>query len=725
MKRKILSFLLILTLIVSSVHLLGMDLNLLASASTTDKISGDFSYVVYSDNTVSIIAYLGNDVNVTIPDYIDGMPVTMIEGFSCIDGVEDNLECVIMPDTIDTISYRAFKNRKKLKEIHFSENLVFIGQQAFYGCDSLKEINLPSFNNVDYDNFPYAFGYEPFANSGLEKVNLSAEMVVFPSGLLDYTNVKSIILPKSVTMIQKDAFKYSVCETIIIEGVLSAENISGMNDTTSYVYNSSENGFVDTIMFKCVQDEMYMRYKYRCGFESDINCWVYQFYEKPNAEKYIFGDYEYYINENSEAVITKYNGTAESLSIPERIEGYPVTEICLYAFEYATFSYIELPSTLRTIAYGAFADCINLKKITIPESVTEIESYAFSQCDFLETVNYPPIRYVNWGAFFGCDSLKNFNWNTDQKFIGVNAFAHCANLKDFDFVGIEDMHSSSFSNSGINVANLGEAKNVESSQLTTIEVQSFKNCENLQSVGIGGNVTTIKSQAFADCSNLEMAVIADSVTEIADDAFDGCDKLTIYCSQNSYAHSYAQTQDIKVSAFIIAPIPNQTYTGFAIEPEISVSVSGDELTENIDFGVTYANNINVGNADVTVKGKGDFRMFASKAKFTIVTKNISAATVTPIADQSYTGLAITPRITVNDGVKVLREGTDYTVTYANNINEGTATAKITGIGNYSGTTSTDFQISKETGEVGYFQKIISTISVLFVKIISFFVSRFI
>ena len=127
-----------------------------------------------------------------------------------------------------------------------------------------------------------------------------------------------------------------------------------------------------------------------------------------------------------------------------------------------------------------------------------------------------------------------------------------------------------------------------------------------------------------------MLELGETVSSIAEDAFDGCENMMIYCSVDSYAYTYAQTQGLSVSTLVIAPIPNQTYTGFEIKPEIRVSASGDTLDKNIDFSVSYANNINVGNADVTVKGMGDFRMFASRAKFTIVTKNISAVSVSPV-----------------------------------------------------------------------------------------------
>ena len=154
--------------------------------------------------------------------------------------------------------------------------------------------------------------------------------------------------------------------------------------------------------------------------------------------------------------------------------------------------------------------------------------------------------------------------------------------------------------------------------------------------------------------------------------------------------------------------------------EISVSALGNKLAENVDFGVTYANNVNVGNADVTVKGKGDFRMLASKANFTIVTKNIAKVTVAHVADQPYTGEAVTPKLTVTDGVKYLVEGKDYTVTYYNNVEEGTATVKITGKGNYSGLATTSFVISEETEELNFFEKLIAAIENFFKRIASLF-----
>ncbi len=63
-----------------------------------------------------------------------------------------------------------------------------------------------------------------------------------------------------------------------------------------------------------------------------------------------------------------------------------------------------------------------------------------------------------------------------------------------------------------------------------------------------------------------------------------------------------------------------------------------------------------------------------------------------VDDQTYTGSAVTPDVKVAVSGVELTEGTDYTAEYADNTNAGTATVKITGIGNYSGTVEKTFKI---------------------------------
>ncbi|MEG0944801.1 MAG: bacterial Ig-like domain-containing protein, partial [Angelakisella sp.] len=82
--------------------------------------------------------------------------------------------------------------------------------------------------------------------------------------------------------------------------------------------------------------------------------------------------------------------------------------------------------------------------------------------------------------------------------------------------------------------------------------------------------------------------------------------------------------------------------------------------------------------------------------FSITTKAITP-TIEAISNQTYTGSALEPALTVKDGGTTLTLNTDYTVIYSNNINAGTGKAKVTLKGNYSGSAEATFTINKAAG----------------------------
>ncbi len=62
---------------------------------------------------------------------------------------------------------------------------------------------------------------------------------------------------------------------------------------------------------------------------------------------------------------------------------------------------------------------------------------------------------------------------------------------------------------------------------------------------------------------------------------------------------------------------------------------------------------------------------------------------------TYTGEEIEPDVTVTDSEKTLEKETDYTVSYADNIDVGIATVIVTGEGNYTGEAELTFEIVPE------------------------------
>ena len=79
--------------------------------------------------------------------------------------------------------------------------------------------------------------------------------------------------------------------------------------------------------------------------------------------------------------------------------------------------------------------------------------------------------------------------------------------------------------------------------------------------------------------------------------------------------------------------------------------------------------------------------------------DITKASVSGISTKAFTGKAITQNVTVKVGNTVLKNGTDYTVSYSNNKKVGKATVKITGKGKYGGVITKTFKINPAKQEI--------------------------
>ena len=145
-------------------------------------------------------------------------------------------------------------------------------------------------------------------------------------------------------------------------------------------------------------------------------------------------------------------------------------------------------------------------------------------------------------------------------------------------------------------------------------------------------------------------------------------------------------------------IADQTYTGSALKPEIVVKAGTKVLKKSVDYYVSYRDNTNVGTATAKITGRGNYKG-SYTTTFKIVPCAISQVTIREIADKTYSGKKIEPYIKLTYKNKSLKRGTDYTVSYDNNIDVGTATATITGIGNFMGTTAVSFKIVKGTSKI--------------------------
>ena len=347
---------------------------------------------------------------------------------------------------------------------------------------------------------------------------------------------------------------------------------------------------------------------------------------------------------------------------------------------------VKLPSTLTFLAEKAFAGCSNLETINIPDGITSIYGYTFNNCRKLNNIKLPEgLTYIDDRAFYGCSSLTDLTLPSTLKTINELAFSNGPRFKNNE---------------------LTIPKGV-----TTITSRSFENIKDLKTINVENGVTTIEKYAFADNDSLTRVNLPSSITSVANTAckyyneekYSTCDiyidkyKGSIPCYSNwgTTGTIYWKARDFKNTtdnAVVISNIADQTYTGSLIAPNITVSCNDVELVKNTDYTVSYSNNKNVGTATISITGIGDYTGTITK-NFNIVARDISDTTIGSIPNQTYTGNSISalPVITYNGAT--LTKGTDYTLTYSNNVNVGTGTVTITGKGNFKGTTSKTFSIS--------------------------------
>lgn len=162
-----------------------------------------------------------------------------------------------------------------------------------------------------------------------------------------------------------------------------------------------------------------------------------------------------------------------------------------------------------------------------------------------------------------------------------------------------------------------------------------------------------------------------------------------------------------VTADMIGTIDTQTYTGSAIMPQPVVKDLRKELTSGKDFTFGYDKNTNAGvnTATLTITGQGNYTGTANKT-FAIAPKNLQNASITLQTDSLvYTGSTQTVQITSVKLDGVLLTTNDYAI--ANDSNKfisanDAITLTIAGMGNYTGTAATTWQITKARPELGNF-----------------------
>lgn len=177
----------------------------------------------------------------------------------------------------------------------------------------------------------------------------------------------------------------------------------------------------------------------------------------------------------------------------------------------------------------------------------------------------------------------------------------------------------------------------------------------------------------------------------------GTYKVTASCESESTIYTAEATFTVEpreIEAKDVAFDKELTYTGNELTQTVTVTVNGKTLTVGTDYTVSDLTGTEPGSYPVTVTGTGNYTGTVTKS-FEIAKADISSAAITYDAGPyGYTGKEWKPEVAVSFNDAALTADTDYTVSYENNINAGTAKIIITGIGDhFTGLTEKTFTIN--------------------------------
>ncbi len=196
--------------------------------------------------------------------------------------------------------------------------------------------------------------------------------------------------------------------------------------------------------------------------------------------------------------------TTDSVTIPSTVTNggtsYTVTGVAARAFLYnKNITYVNLPSTVKTIGNFAFYVCENLSTINFPENLESIGRYAFGWSGITSATIPAKIKNLTEYAFINCDKMTKLTFEEGVQSIGQWAFAQCYSLDSIQLPR----------------------------SLTSVEPYLFFLCSGLKSTGvIHKELKHIGANMFIACSSLTDVQLEEGLTTLGEDMFCSCSALT-------------------------------------------------------------------------------------------------------------------------------------------------------------------------------------------------------
>jgi len=432
------------------------------------------------------------------------------------------LESVIIPNSVKSIGEKAFQACYNLSYVSIGNSVTSIGDEAFKSCNSLKDVNITDIEawlNI-------TMGYN--ANPLLHAHHL----------LLNNEEVKSLVIPNSVTKIGKNLFAGISFQSLTIgSGVLEIEgNAFDTPTKTIWLTNTPPKGYQYAVgIVNYVSNDGYT-------FDSNKKSYVYPLLSSMFAVdgvKYVpisMADrtcdaFDAVYDES--AALTKIGTSATYKGVTFKVNNVNPYTCCGNTF----IKNVEL-TDLPYIDDHVFDGCSNLQNVKLPETVTSLGISSFQDCESLQEMTIPAAtQIVTYNAFKGCKSLKNVIMDDGTETLtlaynkvsfssdGTPLFEDCP--LDYVYIGRNinygteqsEGYSPFYRNTSLRTVKITD-------QETEISENEFYGCSGLKNVQIGNGVTTIGNWAFSGCSSLDYFEFGGSMQTIGTEAFSDCTAVT-------------------------------------------------------------------------------------------------------------------------------------------------------------------------------------------------------
>ena len=578
-------------------------------------------------SSIGGVAFSGNETvtSVEIPS-----SVTNIESSAFT--MCSNLSEINLPEGLKSIGAYAFDGTQ-IRKVDIPASVTYIGDGAFSNCKNLMQIN------VDGDNSFYISENNILMNkdrtkliqvpAGLSECNIPSQItsigggafygcekitnLQLPSGLTEIgamsfcsSGLQSVEIPQGITELGENAFL--LCLNLTEFNV--SENNPNYSVKNGVLLNREGNTLIlypagrDTIEIPSGVTKLNNLSFYSCSKLTGnitIPATIHTIGEA--CFSYCTGITGVEIPASVGAIgAGAFQGCSslKSVQIPASIEKI---DRALFS-NCVSLSNISIPTSVRTIDIGAFYRCSSLKNITIPSGVTQINDSVFSECTSLTSITIPAgVGSIGNFSFSECISLKSVKIPSGVSKIGEMAFYGCKNLSSVVIPSsVKTFGSSVFSDCGSSLV-LSVTKG---SKAETYALENrVKYCY------------TGKESVVFDPDHTHN--IVEKITP-ATTKKDG--KVVWSCKSGDYSESAKLYRIKKVQVLA----DNLVYTGKNIKPSVqAIDSKGNEITSDY-YTVTYKNNKKMGTATASVK----FKKFFSgtvKVKFDIVPKGTKSTSI--------------------------------------------------------------------------------------------------